>query len=267
MTPCPVLAEALDQPWLAQYDTLDKMLESRPQIYEGLVGALPHRDTTTHWIEVLLAHDVWCAPVQNYEQLVDDPQVAHNGLFWEVPVGDGEATFRTPGLADHVLGDAGGNRPRRSALGPAHGRGAARRVVALGRVTAAPRRDARRAPSRGGRRPGRRAARSRPCGAARRGTARRWAVVRRDHVPHLVGTRRPCGDSGGAPGDPARRRHGPRRGAGRRWRSKRVRTSPSHPARAPRLVRAALARGLPMLPGTCTPSDDRGRARGSGCGC
>ena len=47
--------------------------------------------------DVLLAHDVWCAPVQNYEELVADPQVAHNGLFWEVPVGEGEATFLTPG--------------------------------------------------------------------------------------------------------------------------------------------------------------------------
>ena len=45
---------------------------------------------------MLLGHDVWCAPVQNYEQLVADPQVAHNGLFWEVPVGNDEATFLTP---------------------------------------------------------------------------------------------------------------------------------------------------------------------------
>jgi len=95
MTPCPVLAEALDQPWLAQYDTLDKMIESRPQIYEGL-SELFRTGTRAQWIELLLAHDVWCAPVQNYEQLLEDPQVAHNRLFWEVPVGDEEATFRTP---------------------------------------------------------------------------------------------------------------------------------------------------------------------------
>jgi crotonobetainyl-CoA:carnitine CoA-transferase CaiB-like acyl-CoA transferase len=95
MTPCPVLAEALDLPWLAQYDDLDKMIEARPQIYAGLsehfLGG-----TSEHWLDVLLAHDVWCAPVQSYEQLVDDPQVAHNGLFWEVPVGEDEATFLTP---------------------------------------------------------------------------------------------------------------------------------------------------------------------------
>jgi crotonobetainyl-CoA:carnitine CoA-transferase CaiB-like acyl-CoA transferase len=95
MTPCPVLAEALDLPWLAQYDDLDKMIESRPRIYAGLsehfLGG-----TSAHWVDVLLAHDVWCAAVQTYEQLVADPQVEHNGLFWEVPVGDDEGTFLTP---------------------------------------------------------------------------------------------------------------------------------------------------------------------------
>ncbi len=96
MTPCPVLAEALDQPWLAEYDTLDKMVESRAEIYAGLSAHLL-TGTRAHWIEVLLAHDVWCAAVQTYDELVEDPQIAHNGLFWEVPVGEGEATFVTPG--------------------------------------------------------------------------------------------------------------------------------------------------------------------------
>jgi crotonobetainyl-CoA:carnitine CoA-transferase CaiB-like acyl-CoA transferase len=96
MTPCPVLGEALGLPWLAQYDTLDKMIESRPQIYAGLTEHF-RGDTSAHWIEVLLAADVWSAPVQNYEQLVEDPQVAHNKLFWEVPVGEDGASFLTPG--------------------------------------------------------------------------------------------------------------------------------------------------------------------------
>ncbi len=95
MTPCPVLAEVLDQPWLAQYDTLEKMIESRPQIYAGL-SELFRGGTRAHWIEMLLAQDVWCAPVQNYEELVADPQVVHNGAFWDVPVGEDEGTFLTP---------------------------------------------------------------------------------------------------------------------------------------------------------------------------
>ena len=72
------------------------MVESRARIYAGLSAHLLTA-TRAHWIEVLLAHDVWCAPVQTYDELVEDPQVAHNGLFWDVPVGEGEATFVTPG--------------------------------------------------------------------------------------------------------------------------------------------------------------------------
>jgi crotonobetainyl-CoA:carnitine CoA-transferase CaiB-like acyl-CoA transferase len=95
MTPCPVLAKALDQPWLEQFDTLDKMVESRDDIYAGL-AELFQTDTSAVWIEKLLAFDVWCAPVQDYDTLANDPQALHNGMFWDVPVGEGEATFRTP---------------------------------------------------------------------------------------------------------------------------------------------------------------------------
>lgn len=95
MTPCPVIAEALGLPSLAQYDSLDKMIESRTEIYAALARHFS-ADTSEHWLDLLLAHDVWCAPVQNYEQLLQDPQLAHNDLLWQVPVGDGEATFSTP---------------------------------------------------------------------------------------------------------------------------------------------------------------------------
>ena len=125
MTPCPVLAEALDQPWLAEYDTLDKMVESRAEIYAGLSAHLL-TGTRAHWIEVLLAHDVWCAAVQTYDELVEDPQVAHNGLFWEVPVGEGEATFVTPGSPITFSSTPVRDPARRPPLRPAHDRGAGR---------------------------------------------------------------------------------------------------------------------------------------------
>jgi crotonobetainyl-CoA:carnitine CoA-transferase CaiB-like acyl-CoA transferase len=96
MTPCPVLAGALGLAWLEEFDTLDKMIASRAEIYSGLSEHLSG-NTSAHWIDMLLEHDVWCAPVQTYEQLVEDPQVAHNELFWDVPVGAGEGSFRTPG--------------------------------------------------------------------------------------------------------------------------------------------------------------------------
>jgi crotonobetainyl-CoA:carnitine CoA-transferase CaiB-like acyl-CoA transferase len=96
MTPCPVIGRAVSMPELARYDTNALMLEHRAEIYKVLAGRLK-TDTTAHWIEVLLAHDVWCAPVQTYEDLVTDPQALHNEMFWDVPVGQASEHFRTPG--------------------------------------------------------------------------------------------------------------------------------------------------------------------------
>jgi crotonobetainyl-CoA:carnitine CoA-transferase CaiB-like acyl-CoA transferase len=101
MTPCPILADAIDLPEIARFDTNESMLQHREEIYD-LVAARLAMDTTEHWIEVLLARDVWTAPVQDYHALIRDPQWLHNGLLWEVPIGEGSAaeappTFRTVG--------------------------------------------------------------------------------------------------------------------------------------------------------------------------
>ncbi len=96
MTPCPVIAKALDMPELAQYDTNALMLEFRTVIYEAISSKLIH-GPTDHWMEVLLAEDVWCAPVQNYDELMVDPQALHNDLFWNVGIGEGTQSFRTVG--------------------------------------------------------------------------------------------------------------------------------------------------------------------------
>ncbi len=101
MTPCPVLADAIDLPEISPFDTNDAMLEHREEIYD-LVAAKLATDTTAHWIEVLLAHDVWTAPVQDYDAVVRDPQMLHNELLWDVPVGasapaNSAPVFRTVG--------------------------------------------------------------------------------------------------------------------------------------------------------------------------
>lgn len=95
MTPCPIVGEALGMPELAAYDTNASMLEHRQEIYHLLAERLA-TNTTEHWLKRLLEHDVWCAPVQTYDELTDDPQALHNGAFWEVPIGDGARTFRAP---------------------------------------------------------------------------------------------------------------------------------------------------------------------------
>lgn len=95
MTPCPIVGRALDLPDLARYDTNALMLEHRAEIYAALAARLK-TGTTARWLEALLADDVWCAPIQDYDDLVQDPQALHNSMFWEVPIGDGSQSFRAP---------------------------------------------------------------------------------------------------------------------------------------------------------------------------
>lgn len=95
MTPCPIVGQAIDMPELAQYGTNALMLEHRSSIYRAVAERLA-TDTTAQWIERLLRYDVWCAPVQSYDDLIEDPQALHNDMFWDIPLGNGGATFRAP---------------------------------------------------------------------------------------------------------------------------------------------------------------------------
>lgn len=54
--------------------------------------------TTAEAVESLIAHDVPCAPVLSREQVIDDPQVAHNGTIIEMenPNGGRSRTIRPP---------------------------------------------------------------------------------------------------------------------------------------------------------------------------
>jgi crotonobetainyl-CoA:carnitine CoA-transferase CaiB-like acyl-CoA transferase len=96
MTPCPIVGRALGMPELSAYDSNELMLEHRTAIYASIAGRLK-TGPTSMWLERLLAEDVWCAPVQTYDELAQDPQVLHNGLFWDVPIGSGGPSFRTVG--------------------------------------------------------------------------------------------------------------------------------------------------------------------------
>lgn len=94
MVPCPKLGGILGVDWLDDYDTNEKMMAARDDVYARLAEHFGNA-TTAHWIDLLSAHDVWCAPVKQYSDIESDPQIAHNGLIWEVPYGDG--AYRTVG--------------------------------------------------------------------------------------------------------------------------------------------------------------------------
>jgi crotonobetainyl-CoA:carnitine CoA-transferase CaiB-like acyl-CoA transferase len=85
-----VLGELLDLPELAAYDTPERAWADRDHVYRVIAGRLPER-TTAAWLELLATRDVWCAPVQTFDQVVTDPQVTHNELL---------ATVEYPGVGE-----------------------------------------------------------------------------------------------------------------------------------------------------------------------
>jgi crotonobetainyl-CoA:carnitine CoA-transferase CaiB-like acyl-CoA transferase len=75
-----VLGELLEEPRLAAFDDPRRAYDDRDEVFAIVQERLRTR-TTRGWIELLATKDVWCAPVQGYDELVDDPQVAHNELL------------------------------------------------------------------------------------------------------------------------------------------------------------------------------------------
>ena len=97
MMSLPALGAILGVDWLDAFDTDELAFSERDRVHALLDAHFAERPTS-EWLALLDAHDVWCAPVQDHEQLERDPQVAHAGLLWEVPIGDEPgASFRTVG--------------------------------------------------------------------------------------------------------------------------------------------------------------------------
>lgn len=96
MVACPKLGGILEVDWLDEFDDNDKMYAARDEVY-GLLSKHFLNEATDHWVEILSAHDVWCAPVRSYADIENDPQIAHKNLIWEVPYGDAGKTYRTVG--------------------------------------------------------------------------------------------------------------------------------------------------------------------------
>jgi crotonobetainyl-CoA:carnitine CoA-transferase CaiB-like acyl-CoA transferase len=94
MMPCPRLGEILGVDWLDEYDTLEKMYRHRDEIYRKVAAMFAERETD-ELVEFLLSHDVWCAPVRDYDNLEQDPQIRHKQLICEVPYGAAGKTYRT----------------------------------------------------------------------------------------------------------------------------------------------------------------------------
>lgn len=76
------VGEAIDLPALAGIGDAEAY-ERREEIADQIAARLLERPTAA-WIEVLTRHGVWHAPVNDYADVVADPQVQHNNSFMTV---------------------------------------------------------------------------------------------------------------------------------------------------------------------------------------
>ncbi|MEY7851770.1 CaiB/BaiF CoA transferase family protein [Natrarchaeobius sp. A-rgal3] len=95
MAPLETVADALDLPALAEYDDEDAY-ERRDEIKRTLEAETRSRESD-ELVETLLAVDVWVAPVNDFHDVAEDPQVAHNEMLIELEHPNGE-TFTTTGF-------------------------------------------------------------------------------------------------------------------------------------------------------------------------
>lgn len=79
MQPLGRLAQLLGVNDFSETDS-SNVIEDRDLIKRRLEEATRMR-TTDEWLEHLLAHDVWCAPVNDLDRVVEDPQVLHNEIL------------------------------------------------------------------------------------------------------------------------------------------------------------------------------------------
>jgi len=90
------LGRVIGEPSFAGMDPEVDGWTRRDELYAKTAARLL-TNTREHWIEALLEAGIWAGPVYSYQDLVDDPQVAHNGTFieYEHPT---EGRIRTPGF-------------------------------------------------------------------------------------------------------------------------------------------------------------------------
>jgi len=76
------LGALIGEPSFAGMDDETDSWAHRDAIFARVREKLPAK-TTAEWLELFRAHDIWAGPVYGYEDLLADPQVAHNGTFVE----------------------------------------------------------------------------------------------------------------------------------------------------------------------------------------
>lgn len=92
----PTLGQLIGEP---SFDGMDENVEGwthRDEIFEKTAAKLG-QNTTEHWLKVLGDGGLWVAPIYGYADLVNDPQIVHNGTFVEYDHHT-EGRVKTPGF-------------------------------------------------------------------------------------------------------------------------------------------------------------------------
>lgn len=103
--PINVLGDLLGDDVLRSMDDWGDGMRHRDEIYRRVAQALRARPTAD-WLERFDEAGYWAGPVLNYEQLLADPQVEHNGTFIEIEHPT-EGTLKLPGIPIRFAGSPG----------------------------------------------------------------------------------------------------------------------------------------------------------------
>jgi formyl-CoA transferase len=68
----------------ARFRTNSLRIQNRESLYELLIPVFPTK-TKAEWVDGLTAQGVPCGPVNNIEEVFEDPQVQHRGMRIEMP--------------------------------------------------------------------------------------------------------------------------------------------------------------------------------------
>jgi crotonobetainyl-CoA:carnitine CoA-transferase CaiB-like acyl-CoA transferase len=80
--PLKTLGEIISEPALLEMNDERDGWEKRDEIF-ALTRAKLEDKTTVEWLDAFSAAGIWAGPVYGYEDLVNDPQIAHNKTFIE----------------------------------------------------------------------------------------------------------------------------------------------------------------------------------------
>jgi len=89
--------EVIGEPSFLDMDDEIDSWKYRDEIFARTRERLQHK-STAEWLALFRARDIWAGPVYGYADLVEDPQVKHNGTFVEYDHPT-EGHVKTPGFA------------------------------------------------------------------------------------------------------------------------------------------------------------------------